>query len=50
MNGAVMQGAATLPWSKNPSRWKKIASESGMSRVWPSDPECFGPRREGEET
>jgi len=22
MNGAVMQGTAALPWSKNPSRWK----------------------------
>jgi hypothetical protein len=22
MNGAVMQGAATLPWSRTPSRWK----------------------------
>ena len=34
---------------EDPITLERIASEPGRSRVWPSDTDRFGPRREGEE-
>src|SRR3974390_845895 len=52
MCGTVMRGANARPSFKATSRAKRIASEAGRSRFWPSlssGVEYDGPHREGEE-
>ena len=50
MCNAVMRGTVIPSGSKSTSRAKRIASEPGISRDWPSvSSERDGPRREGEE-
>ena len=46
---AVMRGIAVPPGSKGHITRKRIASEPGISRVWPSVVCVGGPHREGEE-
>jgi len=48
MNGAVMQGAAALPWSKNSSRWKGSRWNLG-GLGFGQRLDAAGPHREGEE-
>ncbi len=44
-----MRGAAHPAGVEEPITRKKIASEPGRSRAWPSSKEAGGPHREGEE-
>ena len=50
MCNAVMRGIVVPPGSRATSRAKRIASEAGISRDWPSASSARdGPHREGEE-
>ena len=53
MCNAVMRGIAVLPGSREHITRKRIASEAGISHVWPSVESSLsrygGPHREGEE-
>ena len=50
MCGTAMRGADAPPGSKATSRTKRMASETGRSRVWPVSAYMLaGPHREGEE-
>ena len=51
MSNAVRRGIVVPPGSRATSRAQgtRIASEPGISRVWPSPADADGPHREGEE-
>src|SRR5258708_2913903 len=49
MSRTVMRGTAHPAGVEEPITRKKIASEAGRSRVWPSAKEAGGPHREGDE-
>src|SRR5258708_599619 len=49
MSRTVMRGTAHPAGVEEPITRKKIASETGRSRVWPSAKEAGGPHREGDE-
>jgi hypothetical protein len=48
MSSAVMRGAVALPGSIGHITRERIASETGISRVWPRH-RIGGPHREGDE-
>src|SRR5258705_13470346 len=49
MSRTAMRGTAHPAGVEEPITRKKIVSEPGRSRVWPSADEAGGPDREGEE-
>src|SRR5882762_7477039 len=49
MSRTAMRGTAHPAGVEEPITRKRIASEPGRSRVWPSADEAGGPHREGEE-
>ena len=49
MGTAVMRGIGRPAGVEGHITRKRIASEAGRSRVWPSPDDAGGPHREGEE-